>query len=514
MNSHFPNSFKWLGDESGAQGGAGAPGRAVVVNAKRRGKKMDLPASSGMIMEATFAMPQRETRSAQETPTAAETSCKARRMRKLSQGMLGMIGGRRSGRVHLWNEVAPLLETVWAADGERTGACAGEAEAMLQVAEAAGVCSFAQTIEGARQFLLEQGGARMLALARQALNERLPYEAIRALTLNVVDEGHTAAVVRAEVALSKRPALVLALLVARDLGTAAAKLGAQASDLRVWHRMSPRRAAEVMDEGTGCIRWFGQAREVPVIAAQWIEGETLFPSVFEGLRHGRRRQAAGSLGPLAGMSGSATTQDMGDVASEAVAAVAAASEAAAGCGVCEVVQDTPSGRMSREELAAKCGEREVLALCLARQLAELRSALATFALDGACERMIDLEQGNAMLDRQGTVVLVGSAARSWCGALGAWPYRLAGALMGPSRGEEIAVRPLVAEAVLAGLAAVARRPGGEAIAAAMLQQARSLDVGKRALEGLVPAEAREQIAAAVLELLPAAQAQLERGQQR
>lgn len=221
-------------------------------------------------------------------------------MRKLSQGMLGMIGGPgRIGRMHLWNEVAPLLETVWAADGARTDACAGEAEAMLQVAEAAGVCSFAQTIEGARQFLLEQGGARLLALARQERNEQLPYEAIRALTLNVVDEGHTAAVVRAEVALSKRPSLVLALLVARDLGTAAAKLSAQASDLRVWHRLSPRRAAEVMDEGTGGIRWFGQAREVPVIAAQWIEGETLFPSVFEG---GEPRPAATGRG-LAGALG-------------------------------------------------------------------------------------------------------------------------------------------------------------------------------------------------------------------
>lgn len=453
-------------------------------------------------------MPQRETRGELETSTAPGPG-KARRMRKVSQGMLGMIGGpERQARQDLWNEVAPLLETVWAADGERTGACAGEAEAMLQAAEEAGVCSFAQTIEGARQFLLERGGARMLALVRQARNEQLPYEAIRALTLSVVDEGHTAAVVRAEVALSKRPSLVLALLVARDLGTAAAKLGAQASDLRVWHRLSPRRAAEVLDEGTACIRWFGQAREVPVIAAQWIEGETLFPSVFEGLRQGRRRQAQGSFGHFAGVSGTGTMQEIGDVASEAASEPAPLPVVS---GVCEAVQDTPSGRMSREELAARCGEREVLALCLARQLAELRSALATFALDGACERMIDLEQGNAMLDRQGTVVLVGSAARSWCGSLGAWPYRLAGALMRPARSEEIAVRPLVAEAVLAGLAAVTRRPGGEAIAMAMLQQARNLDVGKRALEGLVPAEARAQIAAAVLELLPAAKAQRERG---
>lgn len=458
-------------------------------------------------------MPQRETRSELETPTGPGPG-KARRMRKVSQGMLGMIGGpERQGRQDLWNEVAPLLETVWAADGERTGACAGEAEVMLQVAEAAGVCSFAQTIEGARQFLLERDGARMLALVRQARNERLPYEAIRALTLNVVDEGHTAAVVRAEVALSKRPSLVLALLVARDLGTAAAKLGAQASDLRVWHRLSPRRAAEVLDEGTGCIRWFGQAREVPVIAAQWIEGETMFPSVFEGLRQGRRRQATGSPGPCAGEHSSATTREMGDGALEAAVAEAASGPVpmVVASGVCEAVQDTPSGTMSREELAARCGEREVLALCLARQLAEMRSALATFALDGACERMIDLEQGNAMLDRQGTVVLVGSAARSWWGALGAWPYRLAGALMGPARSEEILVRPLVAEAVLAGLAAVTRRPGGEAIATAMLQQARNLDVGNRALEGLVPAAARARIAAAVLELLPAAKAQLERG---
>lgn len=419
-------------------------------------------------------------------------------MRKVSQGMLGMIGGPgQSRRIHLWNEVGPLLEEVWAADGARSSDCEAEAEHLLQVAEAAGVCSFAQTIEAAREFLLERGGARVLALVQRILNERVPYESLRTLTLNVVDEGHTAAVVRAEVAFSNRPCVVLALLVARDLSTAAARLSAQASDLRVWHRLSPRRAAEILDDGTGCIRWFGQAREVPVIAAQWIEGETLFPSAFHDRETTMEMPVAVPFAdPLAG--------PVADPFADALAGPVA--DPLAG-GVCEAVPDTPSGRMSRQELAAKCGTSEALALCLARQLAELRSALATFAADGVCERMIDLHQGNAMLDRHGTVVLVGSAARSWWGELGAWPYRLAGALTGA---REIAVGPLVASSLLAGLATITRRPDGAALTAAMLRQARNLDLGVRALDGLVSPALREPVAIAVLELLPTAQAHLER----
>jgi hypothetical protein len=433
-------------------------------------------------------------------------------MRKVSQGMLGVFAGRggmeawglEQRRAELWNDVAPILEKAWAVNGERQRVrCEGlevaseeEAEALLALAEAAGLCSFAQTIEAARKFLLERDGARMLALVRKALDERLPFEAIRALTLNVVDEGHTAAVVRAEISLTSRPTLVIALLVARDLGAAASRLGAQASDLRVWHRMSPRRAAEILEDGTGGIRWFGQLREVPVIAARWIEGETLYPTVFEEPDEDppRRRFAVGTRDRLELRApprpGDPDEPDDRDDREQARSS-------------------GPTGTASaRREIEARCGERgerAVLTMCLARQLAELRSALATFAPDGACERMIDLDQGNAMLDRQGTVVLVGSAARSWWGALGAWPYRLAAAMVS---GSTTAPRPLVAEAVLAGLATVARRPDGDAIASVMLQQAGDPDLARRALDGLLPPAARDATIASVQSLLPSALAQL------
>jgi hypothetical protein len=423
---------------------------------------------------------------------------KGRRLRKVSQGMLEAFGGREcvatwgheERQAELWNEVAPILEEAWAVNGERQRAGGAqlkiaseeEAEALLALAEEAGVCSFAQTIEAARKFLLEQEGARMLELVRKALGEPLPFGAIRALTLNVVDEGHTAAVVRAEISLARRPAIVLALLVARDLGAAASRLGAQASDLRVWHRLSPRRAVEVLHEGTGRIRWFGQTREVPVIATRWIEGETLYPTVFQ-----QPVRAKGTRDPLK------LSDRLGAAALGSALAASALGSALA------------AAALPRLEIEARCGERAVLTLCLARQLAELRSTLATFALDGACERMIDLDQGNAMLDRQGTVVLVGSAARSWWGSLGAWPYRLAATLV---HDETSASRHLVAESVLAGLAMVTHRPDGEAIATSMLQQARSLELARRALDGLVSATARDATLAAVQDLLPAAHAQL------
>ena len=440
-----------------------------------------------------------------------------RRLRKVSQGMLGLFGsregvsswGKEERRAELWNEVAPLLEKAWAIDGERQragsyglkGASEEEAEALLALAEAAGVCSFAQTIDAARKFLLEQEGTRMLTLVRKALGERVPFEAIRAMTLNVVDEGHTAAVVRAEISLTRRAPLAIALLVARDLGAAAARLGAQASDLRVWHRMSPRRAAEVLEDGTGCIRWFGQNREVPVIAARWIEGETIHPSVFEEAGPGiARRHAAGTRDPF--IRNHVLELHEPRAPDHLEGPLEAPAEPTDGV-LRNPLDNTASARL---EVEARCGERPVLSMCLARQLAELRSALATFALDGACERMIDLDQGNAMLDRQGTLVLVGSAARSWWGSLGAWPYRLAGALV---RGS-IAPPSLVAEAVLAGLAAVARRPDGDAIASAMLHQARDPELGRRALDGLIPPATRDATIASVQSLLPTAHAQLTR----
>lgn len=112
-----------------------------------------------------------------------------------------------------------------------------------------------------------------------------------------------------------------------------------------------------------------------------------------------------------------------------------------------------------------------------------------------------------LLDRRGEVVLVGSAARSWWGALGAWPYRLAGervAAFLPCR----AALQLASEAVVAGLAEVARRADGAALLPAMLQQARSPELGRRVLDGMVAATVREPIVAMVQELLPQVRAML------
>lgn len=350
-----------------------------------------------------------------------------RRMRKMSQGMLGKgPAGARGAEV--WNEVAPLLEEVWASGERRGGAASPEAEAVLEVAEEAGVCSYAQTFEAARQFLRDR--TRLHALVCDALGERVAFEDILALRLQLVDEGHAAAVVRVTVELAGRGSLAIALLVARDLGAAAARLGAQASDLRVWHRLAPARATAVLGDGTGRIRWFGQEREVAIVATRWVEGQAL-------------RFAA-------------------------------------------------------------CGE--AAATRMARQLAITRSALATFAMDGACERTLDLAQGNAMVDRGGELVLVGSAARSWWGPLGAWPYRLASAALGEA--VSAASLLLAGEAVLAGLSAVACRSRGAELARAMLHQARSEELGRRALDGLVSVSARDAVITTVRELLPHARAEL------
>lgn len=358
-----------------------------------------------------------------------------RRMRMMSQGMLGKgPAGARGAEV--WNEVAPLLEEVWASGERRSGAASPEAEAALEVAEAAGVCSYTQTFEAARQFLRDR--TRLHALVCDALGERegrsegklIAFEDILALRLQLVDEGHTAAVVRVTVELAGRASLAIALLVARDLGAAASRLGAQASDLRVWHRLAPARATAVLGDGTGRIRWFGQEREVAIVATRWVEGQAL--------------------------------------------------------------------------RFASCGEEA--ATRMARQLAITRSALATFAMDGACERTFELEQGNAMVDRGGELVLVGSAARSWWGPLGAWPYRLASATLGASVSEGSLL--LAGEAVLAGLSALACRSRGAELASAMLHQARSEELGRRALDGLVSADARAAVIATVRDLLPHARAEL------
>lgn len=431
-----------------------------------------------------------------------------RRMRKPSQGMLSVFGGRGDAGVseemarQLWNEAAGLLEEVWATGAEelalRARAPNEETAAVLEAAAAAGVCSFAQTIEAARQFLLEQQGGRLHALVCKATGALIPFSSIRTLALNVVDEGHTAAVVRAEISLAKRPMVPLALLVARDLGAAAARLGAQASDLRVWHRMDPARAAEVLDDGTGSIRWFGQRREVTVVAARWVAGQTLRPWASSGTKRaaGMGRVLAGERrfgeregwGELEGAHAKSLAGDLGALMSSLPGR---RDEAAAG--------GATMGEEGEGELRDEVARREV-AKHVARQLARTRSALATFALDGACERTIDVEQGDVLLDRHYDVVLVGSAARSWWGALGAWPYRLAGERVWG--GASAAALQLASEAVFAGLETIARRPDGAALMTVMLQQAQSMDVARRALEGLVMTSEREPLVATVRELLP------------
>jgi hypothetical protein len=316
---------------------------------------------------------------------------------------------------------------------------------VLAAAAAAGVCSFAQTLEAARSYLLGEGGTRLHTLACKASGARVPPEALRSVTLEGRDEGPAATVLLAQLVFNDRAPQAIALLVARDFGTAAARLSAQASDLRVWHRLAPTRAAAVFDESTGTVRWFGQVREVAVIAAQWCDGRALAPTAAE-------------LG-LAWRDGAALD--------------------------------------------------EARARDAAGKLAETRSALATFAADGACERTVDLAQGDVMVSSAGSLVLVGSAARSWWGPLGAWPYRLAacgGAATEPGlRPQRIA---MLEHAVLSGLEAIAGRREGGALLSAMLAQAAQPEVGARALVGHIADEERGPVAALVQALLPAARARL------
>jgi hypothetical protein len=374
-----------------------------------------------------------------------------------SQGMLSVYGGRGSvgcweqagKRQELWRAISPLVEKVWERDAHHgrqpAGAlpelAAADVEAVLAVAESAGVCSVAQVIAAARDYLLGDDGLRLQTLAGKALGERVRLETITGLSLEPIDEGHTASVLRLGVRFAHREPLWIALQVARDLGAASARLGAQASDLRVWHRLAPARAVEVLDDGAGVIRWFGQRRELTVVAARWVEGRAV-----------------------------------------------------------RVGEQPPGLRLADAGLVTAHD-----ALAISRDLAVTRSALATFASDGACERLLELEQGDVMA-RHHTVTLVGSAARSWWGPLGAWPYRLAALWMGrPSQGAPPAsagsvfssALRLAIEGMHAGLAEVARRKDGPALHAAMLSQARSGELAQRALEGLVTLSAQPILIAGV-----------------
>lgn len=341
---------------------------------------------------------------------------------------------RTASRDEVWPAISPLLEQVWArsALGARIGApptvaaTQADMESLLASAELTGVCSFAQTLEAATQYLLGEDGRCVQALASTAIGESVAFDSIRGLTLEPMDAGHTAGVIRLGITFTHRVPQWIALLVARDLGSAASRLGAMASDLRVWHRMSPSRATQVLDLGSGSIRWFGQQREVFIAATRWIEGRSLH-------------------------------------------SVAAA----------------PAPTLCSRDGSAK-DDRDALY----QQLAQTRSALATFAIDGACERTIDLRQGDVLAGADGSVVLVGSAARSWWGALGAWPYRLAALRWaGAALPVDASVRSAALQQVIAdvqtGLAVVRDRRDGLELLTVMLRQARDLDLSHRAIEGVV-----------------------------
>jgi hypothetical protein len=382
-----------------------------------------------------------------------------RHHRLVSQGMLGVYGGRGClgaweqprARASLWGAIAPTLETEWARGSRSARAryeqpiaafSAEQVEAVLALAEAAGLCSFAQTLEAASDYLLGDDGSRLHALACKSIGERVPFDAIRGVSLEPIDAGHTASVMRVGLTFADRGPQWLALLVARDLGAAASRLSAQASDLRVWHRLSAAHAPEIFDDGTGRIRWFDQIREVVIVAARWIDGRAV-----------QLRDSA--TGPL---------------------------------------------------LSAVAGEplTDPDASILAQRLAIARSALATFALDGACERTLDLEQGNVLATAANEVVLVGSAARSWWGPLGAWPYRLAAVTLPVASSSASAPASLhrAVEAVRAGLTGVLLRTHGPDVLSVMLRQARSMELAQRALEGLAPVAARDLVIRAIQAALP------------
>ncbi|MEZ4363615.1 MAG: hypothetical protein R3B48_25790 [Kofleriaceae bacterium] len=359
-------------------------------------------------------------------------------LQSASQGMLECQA--RPGRTPppFSPRAAAQLEELWSRGrrSERERATDADIERVLSLAASVGVCSFAQALEAARAFLLSDGGGLLHRVASEAAGARVRMDAIAGVTFEAESEGPTATVLRTQVLLSGQEPVTLALLVARDLGTAAARLSAQASDLRVWHRAAPRRAARVLEEGSGRVRWFGQVRELAVVASAWVPGRAL------------GRGAAG-------------------------------------------LEWRDEGGPLQDELR----------VALARKIAETRSALATFAADGACERTFHADQGEVLVTAAQELVLVGSAARSWWGPLGAWPYRLAAAVGAASE-------PLLAEVVLAGLAVVRERREGRELLSAMLHQAGEESLPARALAGLVRAEDRDAITAMVRGVLPSARVRL------
>jgi hypothetical protein len=301
------------------------------------------------------------------------------------------------------------------------------------------VRSFAQGLEAASELLLADEAARLRAIAARVAGDRVELADVQHLALEAIKEGHTASIIRARVALAGRAPIAFVLNVARDATAAAERLAALADDLRAWHAIDPRAAAEVLDQETARIRWFGGERRIPIVVTSWLEADELH--VTQDAVHRVLEFVPGTASAVPGIRGELL--DAGSV----IATVSA-----------------------------------------------LRTRLATFDCGEVCEREHELNNGDIVIDRTLAPALVGSAARRWRGPIGAWPYRLAAL---SARDEHAAIaqriwlgRPDVALA--AGLAAVPTE-----LRAAMCDGARDFDPTEL-LHDLAP-EARGAVVAAVRE---------------
>ncbi len=350
-----------------------------------------------------------------------------------------------------WPRLAPLVEDVWNrhAGGERprierdfAHVPAALVETTLDLAEQAGVRSFAQGLEAASEFLLSDDATRLCVIAARVAGERVDVANVQHLTLEAIKEGHTASIIRARVLLENRPPVAFVLNVARDATAAAKRLAALAADLRAWHSIDSHAAAEVLDEETGQIRFFGGERQIPIVVTSWIEADELH--VTRDALHRVLEFVPGSASAVPGIRGEVLDED---ACTRVIAATAS-----------------------------------------------LRTRLVTFGNSEVCEREHELNNGDVVIDRTFAPILVGSAARTWRGPIGAWPYRLAGL---SARDEHAAVARRIwlgrsAAALVAGLAAVPSE-----LRAAMCDAALHFDPTELLQE--LPPTARDAVVAAVRE---------------
>lgn len=330
----------------------------------------------------------------------------------VSEGLLGAwqsLGWANARRelgpeVAWWRALAPLVEDVWNRCAEREAMDVSEpyraavalmprcrqapalpSEAlvrdMLQAARDAGVRSFSQGLEAARDYVLGDGGTRLARILGAAVARPIELEEVRSVRLVAVREGHTSGVVHLRAGLAGGTSVDVGLNVARDRTGAARALAAMTEDLRTWHAMAPGRVAAVLDQDVGRIRWFGQTRTVPITAVSWIPGDELH--VIRADDGAARFQAV--RGFVHG--------------AHAVPAI-------------------------RGVLLDAARSRDI-----GRQLVALETRLAAYGDDGTVTASaIELNHGDAVLVGAGDaakVALVGSAGRSWRGPLAAWPYRMA-----------------------------------------------------------------------------------------